>query len=185
MWANNTRISNYHQSFLLQLITTPDEVAALAADRFEENEHFKAHLKTLEPEVIDEAVMRLNKEAEAGIDCLACGKCCTRLMVNIDDAAIVRLSERLQLTEAQFRERFVEGGSFMSFLNAIPCQFLDGKACTVYEIRPDECRNFPQLDRPGFTTRMFGTFSHYGMCPLIYNVVEGLKQETGFFTASA
>ncbi len=65
-------------------------------------------------------------------------------------------------------------------MNAIPCHFLNGKACTVYEIRPDECRNFPQLDRVGFTTRMFGTFSHYGMCPIIFNVVEQLKTAIHF-----
>ena len=151
-----------------------------AIEKQEENEHFKLFLKRMPAAQVDELVISINQQVEAAIDCLACGKCCTRLMVNIDDAAITRLSQRLQLTEAQFRERFVEGGSFMSFLNAIPCQFLDGKACTVYDIRPDECRNFPQLDRPGFTNRMFGTFSHYGMCPIIFNVVEQLKTALHF-----
>jgi Fe-S-cluster containining protein len=164
----------------LHLETDHHQLEALAQARFDENEHFKQFLKKLPPDEVDYFVIAINKEVEAGIDCLACGKCCTRLMVNIDDAAITRLADRLQLTEAQFRERFVEGGSFMSFLNAIPCQFLDGKACTVYDIRPDECRNFPQLDRPGFTTRMFGTFSHYGMCPIIFNVVERLKTALDF-----
>lgn len=164
----------------MYLETDQSKLEQLAADRFEENEQFKLYLKRLPADDVDEWVMGINRKVEAGIDCLACGRCCTRLMVNIDDAAIARLSERLQLTEAEFRERFVEGGSFMSFLNAIPCQFLNGKACTVYEIRPDECRNFPQLDRPGFTGRMFGTFSHYGMCPIIYNVVEQLKDSSGF-----
>ena len=161
------------------------EVLAQAAiEKQEENEHFKAFLKSKEEALIDSQVMAINAKVEAAIDCLECGKCCTRLMVNIDDAAILRLAERLQITAAQFRERFVEGGSFMSFLNAIPCQFLNGKACTVYDIRPDECRNFPQLDRPGFTHRMFGTFSHYGMCPIIFNVVENLKAATGFLQPS-
>lgn len=176
------------QSFLFSHLTSTalplqinhEHLEAYAASHAEENEHFKLFLKRMEPAEVDALVIALNKEVEAGIDCLACGKCCTRLMVNIDDAAITRLSERLNITESQFRERFVEGGSFMSFLNAIPCQFLNGKACTVYDIRPDECRNFPQLDRPGFTTRMFGTFSHYGMCPIIFNVVEQLKIATGF-----
>lgn len=157
------------------------EVLALAAtEKQEENEHFKTYLKTKDAFEVDRQVMAINAEVEAAIDCLECGKCCTRLMVNIDDAAILRLAERLQLTEAAFRERYVEGGTFMSFLNAIPCQFLNGKACTVYDIRPAECRNFPQLDRPGFTHRMFGTFSHYGMCPIIFNVVENLKRASGF-----
>jgi Fe-S-cluster containining protein len=155
-------------------------IEKLGAERQEENDHFKLFLKNQPAELVDELVMGINKHVEAAIDCLACGKCCTKLMVNIDDAAVLRLAERLQLSEAQFRERFVETGSFMQFMNAIPCHFLNGKACTVYEIRPDECRNFPQLDRPGFTTRMFGTFSHYGMCPIIFNVVEQLKTTLHF-----
>lgn len=156
-------------------------LAADATTRFEENEHFKQHLKSLPADQVDAWVIQINSQVESAIDCLACGNCCHRLMINIDDAAIVRLSQRLALSEDQFRERFVAGGSFMSFLNGVPCHFLNGNACTVYEARPEECRNFPQLDRPGFTGRMFGTFSHYGMCPIIYNVVEQLKTTSGFF----
>jgi uncharacterized protein len=156
------------------------KLANWGEERFEENEHFKQFLLQTDPTKVDEQVIHLNQEVESRIDCTTCGNCCKHLMVNIDDEAVLRLAEKLQLTETQFRERFVETGSFMQFLNAIPCQFLGGTKCTVYEIRPDECRSFPRLNQVGFTTRMFGTFSHYGMCPIIYNVVEELKTSLGF-----
>ncbi len=85
-------------------------IEKLGAERQEENDHFKLFLKNQPAALVDELVMGINKHVEAAIDCLACGKCCTKLMVNIDDAAVLRLAERLQLTEAQFRERFVETG---------------------------------------------------------------------------
>jgi hypothetical protein len=166
------------------MLTNLEEIARQAATRQEEHEHFKAYLKSMDAGEVDAWVMAHNREAEAAIDCTTCGNCCTKLLVNIDDAAVIRLAEHLQLSETEFRERFVESGSFMQFMNAIPCKFLDGKKCSVYSIRPDECRTFPKLDQPGFTRRMFAIFSHYNMCPIIYNVVEMLKTSSGFRIAA-
>ncbi len=165
----------------MNIETDLGKLKALGETRYSENEHFKQHLKSIDQDFVDTEVMRINRLAEAAIDCTTCGNCCKNLMVNIDDPAVIRLADYMQLPESEFRKKFVETGSFMQFLNAIPCQFLDGKKCSIYEIRPDECREFPRLDRPGFTKRMFATFSHYGMCPLIFNTVEELKKTTGFF----
>jgi hypothetical protein len=62
----------------------------------------------------------------------------------------------------------------------MPCHFLNNNKCTVYDYRFAGCREFPALHLPNFTKRLFTTFMHYDRCPIIYNVVEGLKKETGF-----
>jgi hypothetical protein len=35
--------------------------------------------------------------------------------------------------------------------------------------------NFRRLHHKGFTGRLFAMFMHYGRCPIVYNVIEGLK----------
>ena len=60
-------------------------------------------------------------------------------------------------------------------MNAIPCTFLKEEKCTVYAHRFAGCREFPAMHLPNFNKRLFTTFMHYSRCPIIYNVIEGLK----------
>ena len=79
------------------------------------------------------------------------------------------------------KEKFIEesqGGQLI--INTIPCHFLADNKCTIYENRFTECRDFPHLHKDGFTARYFNTIMYYHMCPIIFNVVEVLKEELGF-----
>lgn len=102
-------------------------------------------------------------------------------MVNITASDADRMSAHLKMTGPQFKSTYVEeGSSGMMIMNTIPCHFLADNKCTAYEARFTECREFPDLHRPNFKSRLFATLIHYAMCPIIYNVVEELKEETGF-----
>ena len=67
-------------------------------------------------------------------------------------------------------------------ISSIPCHFLQGTKCSIYEKRFEGCREFPHLDRANFTQRLFGTMMYYGTCPIIFNVIELLKEELEFKT---
>lgn len=102
-------------------------------------------------------------------------------MINITPPDADRMATHLQLSTSQFKEKFVEeGSSGMMIMNTIPCHFLADNKCIAYEARFTECREFPHLHKGNFKGRLFGTLIHYAMCPIIYNVVEELKEETGF-----
>lgn len=102
-------------------------------------------------------------------------------MVNINETEADNLSAHLALSRSQFDEQYLEKGSNgMMLLNAIPCHFLSDNKCSVYEHRFEGCREFPALHLPGFKNRSFTTFMHYDRCPIIFNVVERLKQELHF-----
>ena len=66
------------------------------------------------------------------------------------------------------------------FLKATPCRYLDGKECTIYDIRPKECREYPYTHRRKFVTRTLGMISNYAVCPIVFNVLENLKAELKF-----
>lgn len=123
----------------------------------------------------------LNEKVTPEVDCTSCGACCKNLMINVAVTEITPVAKQLQLTDSTFREKYIEeseGGQMI--INRIPCHFLSGTKCTVYENRFAECRDFPHLHKPNFTGRLFGTLMHYSICPIIYNVVEQLKIQTGF-----
>ncbi len=101
-------------------------------------------------------------------------------MINVTDEEADKLSHHLNESRTDFDNQYLEKGSSMMVINAIPCHFLNGNKCSVYDNRFAGCREFPALHLPHFTKRLFTTFMHYNRCPIIYNVVEQLKTDTGF-----
>ena len=156
-------------------------IARLAEEREEENWEFRSFLKGEDSSIIDEQVQRLNKEIAAHIDCTACGNCCKTFMISVEPEELKPLATHLGLTELAIKEQYVEQSSEGDYIiNAIPCHFLNDNKCTVYENRFNTCREFPHLHKYGFTSRLFSIVQHYAICPIVFNVYEALKKETGF-----
>jgi len=160
-------------------LSDPLIVSNKARDKEAENLRFREILQQQDGATVDQMVFRLNKEVTPQIDCTKCGNCCKSLMINVDDADATRLSDHLEIDKDFFYSKYVERSSqgSLAVMNKIPCHFLHENKCTVYEARPTECREFPGLHNAGFTKRLFAIFMHYGRCPIIYNVVERLKEE--------
>ena len=161
------------------LLSDLPAISTNAKNNETENIRFREFLQKQDSQYIDKIVFRLNEEVSPQIDCTKCGNCCNSLMINVDDSDAERLSEHLNLEKEQFYKQYVERSSqgSLAVMNTIPCHFLNENMCTVYEARPTECREFPGLHHAGFTRRLFTVFMHYDRCPIIYNVVERLKEE--------
>lgn len=147
----------------------------------EENFHFREFLAKQDDEIIDASVYKLNEIIAPQINCTECGNCCKTLMVNIIENESVDLAAHLNMKLPELKEKYIETSlQGDMILNKIPCHFLAGTVCSIYEHRFTECREFPKLHLPKFKNRLFATFMHYGRCPIIYNVLEELKKQTGF-----
>ncbi len=158
-----------------------DVIGTLASQKNAENDAFRQFLQSHDEEEIDIVVRKLDSSISPQIDCTSCGNCCKSLMVNINETEANNLSDHLQITRENFDEQYIEKGSNgMMLLNAIPCHFLSDNKCSVYEYRFEGCKEFPALHLPGFKKRAFTTFMHYDRCPIIFNVVEQLKDELNF-----
>ena len=164
------------------LIHNKEEINKIAAENIIENENFREFLNNLNSDLVDEYVFELNKNISVLIDCTKCGACCNKLMINIEPSDIPRISSHLKINDDDFIDKYVERGTTMMIMNSIPCTFLSKKMCTVYEGRFTECREFPNLHKPGFQKRLFATLMHYEICPIIFNVIENLKIITEFKT---
>jgi uncharacterized protein len=165
----------------MELHTDLAYIASFATEKQSENDSFRSFLASHDELEIDTLVTHLNNQISPRIDCTSCGNCCKSLMVNINETEANNLAGHLQLGREQFDEKYIEKGSNgMMLLNAIPCHFLSGNKCTVYEYRFEGCKEFPALHLPGFKKRVFTTFMHYDRCPIIFNVIERLKDELNF-----
>ena len=59
---------------------------------------------------------------------------------------------------------------------SLPCPFLGpDNRCTIYDIRPLSCAEYPHTDKPDFASR---TYLHSGnalKCPAVYYIIEQMR----------
>jgi Fe-S-cluster containining protein len=162
-------------------VTNLSTISLLADQRQDENEAFRHFLKRGDSDMIDASVMRLNTIISAQIDCTQCGNCCKSLMINVTATEAESLANHLHISSESLKKKYLEesmGGEMI--ISSIPCHFLDEKKCSIYQNRFEGCRDFPHLDKPGFTRRLFSIIMNYAVCPIIFNVIEALKEEIEF-----
>jgi Fe-S-cluster containining protein len=165
------------------LLTDLAEIRRRARANEEIDWVFRRRLKdcALEDDEIDAAVHRANQEIAAQIDCKACGNCCRELVPALDRRDIERLAPATGLAPDEFQRRYLatsdEPGRLL--MAGKPCSFLAGNLCTHYKERPTACRDFPNLHKPDFSSRSMLIIWNVPYCPIIFNVIERLKEELG------
>lgn len=165
------------------LITDLDFIKIQAKKKERENMRFRTFVKGLKPsKKTDEIAHALAETISVQIDCTTCGNCCKELMPSMSDAEIETVSTHLQMTKETFIHSFLQfsADDQAHFTKHSPCSFLDDNKCTIYEFRPESCRDYPNLHKEGFSYRMLGVVQNYGICPIVYNVVERLKLDLNF-----
>lgn len=161
--------------------TNLERIQALAEERDDENWEFRTYLKGKDGNQIDKRVHRLFEEVAAQIDCTACGNCCAVMWPTVTKADVERLASRFSMSPDAFEaEHVCEMEKDSLALIGQPCHFLKDKRCTVYSDRPEVCRSYPHLHKPDFVFRLMGVVSNYGVCPIVFNVYERLKDELGW-----
>lgn len=90
-------------------------------------------------------------------ECQRCTACCQWPGdVRVGDSEIAAIARHLALSEADFIERFTRLRRDRQGLSLIDkpsgeCIFFDGRRCTIQPVKPQQCRDFPNLwNFPGF-----------------------------------
>ena len=139
-------------------------IAQIAKQKEAENIAFSSYLKGQDLEKVDEIVHRLYEEIEPQIDCLECGNCCHNLRPVATDEVLRQFVEPKNIEEFRYAQSFA-------------CKNLDGKKCTVYLERPEECREYPYMHRDKYVERTHELRQNYEICPIVYNIFELIKKE--------
>ena len=159
-----------------------EHISRMGRAKEAENMRFRSFLKFQDDGVVDRIVGKINAEVVAVIDCTLCGNCCKDLRPCLEAEEITRLSSLENLPEKEFSEKYTERDEDENCfcLKDAPCRYLEDKKCRIYEDRPGNCRSYPYTHLPGFSTRGFFMVYNYGECPIVYNVMERLKQAMRF-----
>jgi Fe-S-cluster containining protein len=161
------------------MLTTPSQIAPLLAAKTIDNIFFKKFLRGVSSKEVDERIHRLSETVSAQIDCLACANCCKKLEPGLEASEIETLANLKQQEIDTFKQQYVAYDGEALYLKTKPCMFLADCACTIYENRPAACAGYPHLNQPDMKFRKT-LWENYSICPIVFNVMEKLKEELGF-----
>ena len=150
---------------------------ALVQQKRKENKKFFQQLKREKPKVLDRKMHQLHEEVFACTDCLECANCCSTTGPLFTDKDISRIAKHLRVKPSEFVERYLridEDNDYV--LQSVPCTFLgDDNRCSIYDVRPKACREFPHTDRIKQHQLLSLTQKNVAVCPAVYTIVERLK----------
>ncbi len=143
-----------------------------------ENKKFLDKLKKQKPKDLDIICNQYHEEVFENIDCLKCANCCSGTGPLFLDKDIDRLAKHLRLRPSEFTENYLRIDEDKDYvLKSVPCPFLGTeKYCSVYESRPNACREFPHTQQRNMAQKMSITYLNTMICPAVYLVVEELKK---------
>jgi Fe-S-cluster containining protein len=150
-----------------------------AKEKHTENKKFFAKLKKKPPKNLDYIMQELHEEEFQRTDCLTCANCCKTTGPLFTNADVERISKHLKLKSQQFTERYLrldEDNDYV--LQQVPCTFLGSdNYCSIYDVRPKACREFPHTDRKKFHQIDQLTLKNLAICPAAFNIVEAMKKK--------
>ncbi|MEC3907256.1 YkgJ family cysteine cluster protein [Tamlana sp. 2201CG12-4] len=150
----------------------------LAKDKHNENKKFFAKLKKKPPKNLDYIMQELHDNEFENTNCLECANCCKTTGPLFTAKDIERIAKFFRIKPQQFIEQYLrvdeEGDHVLQY---VPCVFLDeDNYCSIYDVRPKACREFPHTDRKKFQQISSLTLKNVAICPAAFNIVEAMKQ---------
>ena len=150
----------------------------LAQQKQGEHRKFLASLKKKAPKNLDQIVQQVHGEVFREIDCTQCANCCKSLGPLFTEADITRIAKHFRMKLPVFEELYLrvdeDGDKVFQYM---PCPFFgDDNLCSIYDVRPKACREFPHTDRKKIYQINHLTIKNTLTCPAAYLFVEKLKE---------
>jgi len=156
----------------------PEQIKQKAAGKKKENKKFFQQLRQQKPGQVDQLFHATHEEVFACTDCLQCANCCKTTGPLFTDSDIQRIAKHFRLKPAEFEAKYLrvdEDGDHV--LQSVPCPFLGSdNYCSIYEVRPKACAEYPHTDRRNMKEILDLTFKNISLCPAVYDIVEEMKK---------
>lgn len=150
-----------------------------AREKHTENKKFFTKLKKRPPKDLDYLMQELHEAEFERTDCLTCANCCKTTGPLFTNSDIERLAKHFRLKPSQFIDQYLRVDEENDYvLQQVPCAFLGtDNYCSIYEVRPKACREFPHTNRKKFHQISQLTLKNVAICPAAFNIVEELKKK--------
>lgn len=149
-----------------------------AKEKHNENKKFFAKLRRKPPKDLDYTMQELHEAEFERNDCLTCANCCKTTGPLFTNADVERISKSFRMKPQKFIESYLRIDEENDYvLQQVPCTFLGAdNYCSIYDVRPKACREFPHTDRKKFQQISNLTLKNVAICPAAYNIVEEMKK---------
>jgi uncharacterized protein len=156
----------------------PSEVKAAFKKVEDENYSFRTYLKNhADLDELDEQFSALHNELFQNYDCGRCRNCCREYSACFEENELSPVAAFLGITETEFKFKYIneEFGEYQ--LYARLCCFLnkDG-GCSIEACKPLNCRDYPFTNKPKRLLGLTGIIKSAEICPVVYEMIERLKQ---------
>ncbi|MEP7169282.1 MAG: YkgJ family cysteine cluster protein [Bacteroidota bacterium] len=145
---------------------------------FDEYSTFLRGLTRRKIKGLNSKVRKLHKEAFKVIDCGACANCCKTMSPVYNRADVRRISKHVGMTKEAYSKKYLikdEEGDIVH--KRTPCHFLEkDNRCSIYEIRPSDCRRYPHTQRKDFVFQREVHINNIAECPITFHVVKRLNE---------
>lgn len=150
----------------------------LATLKQKEHKKFLDALKRKPPKNLDYAVLETHEEVFENIDCLECANCCKTTGPLFTEKDIERIAKHFRMSPAVFEQKYLRTDEDQDkVLRQLPCPFLgEDNFCSIYDVRPKACREFPHTDRKKIYQINNLTIKNTLICPAAFDFVEKLQQ---------
>ncbi len=119
-----------------------------------------------------------DKKVWEQVDCTVCANCCKTMTPIFTEEDIARISAHLNMTPQAFFDQYleVEADTGSTVNRVLPCVFLKDDKCSIYEVRPIDCAEFPHHDKRPFDDYNDTFIQNVFRCPATYELVKNLKE---------
>ncbi|WP_417198892.1 YkgJ family cysteine cluster protein [Bizionia sp.] len=159
-----------------------ESLPKLAKDKHKESKDFFKKLKKKPPKQLDYIMQELHEAEFQRTDCLDCANCCKTTGPLFTNKDVERISKHFKMKPQPFIDQFLridEDNDYV--LQSVPCTFLGAdNYCSIYEVRPKACSEFPHTDRKKFQQIANLTMKNVEICPAAFNIVEEMKKRIKF-----
>tara|TARA_R110002049_G_scaffold33535_13_gene110443 strand:+ start:11710 stop:12204 length:495 start_codon:yes stop_codon:yes gene_type:complete len=148
-----------------------------AKEKQNENKKFFTKLKKKTPKNLDYVMQELHTNEFEKTDCLNCANCCKTTGPLFTNSDVERIAKHFRQKPQQFISEYLRVDEENDYvLQSVPCSFLGAdNYCSIYDVRPKACREFPHTDRKKFQQISSLTLKNVAICPAAYNIVEEMK----------
>lgn len=149
-----------------------------AKDKKKEHKAFLEKLKKKKPKKLDEIMKEAHEYVFEQMDCLQCANCCKTTGPLLIQKDIERIAKYLRLKPQQFIAKYLRIDEDQDYVfQSMPCPFLGSdNYCSIYEVRPRACREFPHTDRKNFYQINSLTLENVKICPAVYEILEEIQK---------
>ena len=151
----------------------------LALKKQKEHKKFLDSLKKKPPKNLDYITQESHDIVFNEINCLDCANCCKTTGPLYTEKDIERIAKHLRMKPSDFETKYLRiDEDNEKVLQNLPCFFLnEDNTCSIYDVRPKACREYPHTDRKKVYQINNLTIKNTIICPAAFTWLEILSKK--------